>query len=65
MEKRQAMAKDLFCDECGNLISGEVWYINKVKHSIALDNPVFCSLDCLLKYLGVNSLPVDEFEEQV
>lgn len=29
------MAKDLYCDECGELIQGDVYYIGKTKAGLA------------------------------
>ena len=57
------MAKDLFCDECGELIQGDVYYIGKTKPALVLHNPIFCSDECVLDYLQVDSFPAENFDE--
>lgn len=55
--------KKLYCDECGELIEGDVYYIGKAEVALALHDPIFCSVDCVLDYLKVDGLPVGEFDE--
>lgn len=57
------MAKELYCDECGELIQGDVCFIGDIKAGLALDNPVFCCQDCLLDFLDVESLSLEDFDE--
>lgn len=58
-----AEEKELYCDECGELIQGDVYYIGKTKPALALHNPIFCSDECVLDYLQVDSFPVEDFDE--
>ncbi|MDY3604806.1 MAG: hypothetical protein SO076_12200 [Enterococcus faecium] len=44
------MTEDLFCDECGELIQGDAYYIGKTKPALVLHNPIFCKA----KSLGLN-----------
>lgn len=61
--RRKKMAKELYCDECGELIQGDVCFIGDIKAGLALDNPVFCCQDCLLDFLDVESLSLEDFDE--
>ena len=58
-----AEEKELYCDECGELIQGDVYFIGDIKAGPALDNPVFCCQDCLLDFLDVESLSLEDFDE--
>ena len=52
------MNKTIYCDECHREITDEVYYIGDNAASMATLSNTFCSEECILVYLMVDSVSV-------
>lgn len=57
MENRE----ELYCDECGEPIKDEVYFIGDNGTALNTDNNTFCSEECILKYIMADSMPVEDW----
>lgn len=55
------MNKTIYCDECHREITDEVYYIGDNAASMATLSNTFCSEECILAYLMVDSVSVENW----
>ena len=52
--------KKIYCTECGEEIEDEYYYIGENHIALLIDENVFCSWECILDFLMVDSNFIDE-----